>query len=277
MPFVLGPNALAAGYRIFSYDTIGSTSTEAMALARAGDRGRVWLASLEQTAGHGRRGRHWQTPPGNLAASVFIRTTASIPRAATLGFVGGLALHDAMSALAPDLAVSMALDHGETRGSNTRLALKWPNDLLASGKKVAGILLQAVDLAKGEVGVVAGIGVNVVAAPEGVPVPATSLHGLGNRIPAEELFSELAEAWVEHERRWDNGNGLDSIRRLWLERASGLGEEVAVRTDAGVTTGIFETIDEEGCLVVRARDGSARRVTAGEVHFGAAASLRSAG
>ena len=155
MPFVLGPNALAAGYRIFSYDTIGSTSTEAMALARAGDRGRVWLASLEQTAGHGRRGRHWQTPPGNLAASVFIRTTASIPRAATLGFVGGLALHDALSALAPDLAVSMALDHG--RGSNTRLALKWPNDLLASGKKVAGILLQAVDLGKGEVGVVAGI------------------------------------------------------------------------------------------------------------------------
>ena len=100
---------------------------------------------------------------------------------------------------------------------------------------------------------------------------------MGNRITAEELFSELAEAWVAHERRWDNGNGLDAIRRLWLERASGLGEEVAVRTDAGVTTGIFETIDEEGCLVVRARDGSARRVTAGEVHFGAAASLRSAG
>src|SRR5688572_5944682 len=147
MPFVLGPNALAAGYRLFSYDTIGSTSTEAMALARAGDRGRVWLASLEQTAGHGRRGRQWQTPPGNLAASVFVRTTASISRAATLGFVGGLALHDALSELAPDLAVRMALDHGETRGSNTRLALKWPNDLVADGgKKLAGILLQAVDL-----------------------------------------------------------------------------------------------------------------------------------
>jgi BirA family biotin operon repressor/biotin-[acetyl-CoA-carboxylase] ligase len=277
MPFVLGPNALAAGYRLFSYDTIGSTSTEAMALARAGDRGRVWLASTEQTAGHGRRGRQWQTQRGNLAASVFVRTSASIARAATLGFVGGLALHDALSALAPDLAVSMALDHGETRGSNTRLALKWPNDLLASGKKVAGILLQAVDLGNGQVGVVAGIGVNVIAAPEGVPVPATSLHGLGNRITAEELFSELAEAWVGHERRWDDGKGLDAIRRLWLDRASGLGEEVAVRTDAGVTRGVFETIDEEGCLVVRAEDGSARRVTAGEVHFGAAASVRAAG
>lgn len=277
MPFVLGPNALAAGYRLFSYDTIGSTSTEAMALARAGDRGRVWLASLEQTAGHGRRGRQWQTPPGNLAASVFVRTTASISRAATLGFVGGLALHDALSELAPDLAVRMALDHGESPAKG-RLALKWPNDLVADdGKKVAGILLQAVDLGRGEVGVIAGIGVNVVAAPEGVPVPVTSLLGLGNRITAEELFAEIAEAWVAHERRWDNGKGLDAIRRLWLERASGLGEEVAVRTDAGVTRGIFETIDEEGCLVVRASDGSARRVTAGEVHFGAAASIRAAG
>ena len=276
MSFVLGPNALAAGYRLFSYDAIGSTSDEAAALARSGDTGRVWVAATEQTAGRGRRGRLWHTPPGNLAASVFVQTDVAISRAATLGFVAGLALHEALARTAPALAIEMALDGagGRTGG----LALKWPNDLVAgNGAKVAGILLQAVSLSGGRIGIVAGIGVNIVTAPRGLEAPATSLDALGCHVAAEALFVELAEAWVAYERRWDNGRGLETIRSLWLERASGVGGPVAVRTDAGVTSGVFETIDEEGCLVVRAVDGSARRVTAGEVHFGVAASLRVAG
>lgn len=276
MAFVLGPNALAAGYRLFSYDSVGSTSDEALALARGGDRGSVWITANEQTAGRGRRGRPWQTQRGNLAASVYVTTTAIPGRAATLGFVGGLALHDALSRLAPNLAIQMALDGAE--GGRSRLALKWPNDLIDdSGAKVAGILLQSVNLPVGQVGIVAGIGVNIASAPEGLEHPATSLAALGDSVKAETLFEELAEAWVDHERRWDHGRGLDAIRSLWLERASGVGGPVAVRTEEGVTRGVFETIDADGCLVVRAADGSARRVTAGDVHFGAAASIRRTG
>ncbi|MGD9738654.1 MAG: biotin--[acetyl-CoA-carboxylase] ligase [Bauldia sp.] len=275
MAFVLGPNALAAGYRLFSFDSVGSTSDEALKLARGGDRGSVWFAALEQTAGHGRRGRPWQTQRGNLAASVFVVTDAIPSRAATLGFVGGLALHDALARSAPNLAVSMAMDAAQ--GGRTRLALKWPNDLVADdGAKVAGILLQAVNLDRGRSGIVAGIGVNVLAAPEGLEIPTTSLSALGSRVSAEELFVDLAEAWVRYERIWNDGRGLAEIRGEWLARASGVGGPVAVHTEEGVTRGVFETIDDEGCLVVRALDGSSRRVTAGEVHFGAAATLRPA-
>ncbi len=275
MTFILGPNALAAGYRLFPYDTIGSTSAEAMAMARAGDSGRVWVAALEQTAGVGRRARPWQTPRGNLAASVFVQTSATPNRAATLGFVAGLSLMEALAKLAPALVADTALD-GAT-GRKSQLALKWPNDLVnGGGAKIAGILLQAERLSRDKMGVVAGIGVNTIAAPEGTPFPATSLAALGCRITAEELFTELAESWLRYERLWDNSEGLPAIRELWMERATGIGEEVAVKVGNEIVRGRFATIDDEGCLVVRTPGGE-RRITAGEVHLGTVASLRAAG
>lgn len=274
MSFVLGPNALAAGYRVFSYDAIGSTSHEAMRMARAGDAGRVWVAALEQTAGVGRRSRPWQTPRGNLAASVFVTTRTAPSIAATLGFVAGLSLVDALAKLAPALVVDTALDGA--MGRKSQLSLKWPNDLVGEAGKIAGILLQAERLGGDQMGVVAGIGVNVVAPPEGVDTPATALAALGCRITAEELFTQLAESWLAYERIWDNGQGLPAIRERWLARASGVGEEVAIRVGSEVVRGRFRDIDEEGRLVVSTREGD-RRITAGEVHFGAVASERAAG
>ena len=78
-----------------------------------------------------------------------------------------------------------------------------------------------------------GIGTNVVAAPEGTPTPATSLSALGVHIGAEELFAALSDAWVEFRGIWDNGRGFAEIRKLWLERASGLGEKVAIQNGNG--------------------------------------------
>src|SRR5687768_16609961 len=144
MAFVLGPAATAGSYRLVSYDTIGSTSTEAMARARAGDPGRLWVASKAQTAGHGRRGRPWQTSTGNLAASLLLALPVGQARSATLGFAAGLALDQAIRAAAPGVAVRLALDGLD--GPQTRLRLKWPNDVLVDGAKVAGILLEAVSL-----------------------------------------------------------------------------------------------------------------------------------
>ena len=111
-------------------------------------------------------------------------------------------------------------------------ALKWPNDVLAGDKKLAGILLEAEAVANGGLAVVVGIGTNVVAAPEGTPTPATSLAALGVHIGAEELFAALADAWVEFRGIWDHGRGFAEIRRLWLERAARLGEKVTIQTGA---------------------------------------------
>jgi len=154
--------------------------------------------------------------------------------------------------------------------------LKWPNDVLAGRQKLAGILLEAEAVADNRLAVVVGIGTNVVAAPEGTPSPATSLAALGVHIGAEELFAELSDAWAEFRGIWDDGRGFGEIRRLWLERAAGLGQPVAIQTGATAIEGTFDTIDEQGCLIVRKADGNRVPISAGDVYFGSAASAGAA-
>jgi BirA family biotin operon repressor/biotin-[acetyl-CoA-carboxylase] ligase len=155
-----------------------------------------------------------------------------------------------------------------------RLRLKWPNDVLLDGRKLAGILLEAEVRDEGKVAVAVGIGVNVVSAPAGLPYPAVSLAALGIAATAADLFRGLAESWAVIAAAWDNGRGFEALRRIWLERAAGIGDPVAVRVGGEVISGIFETIDARGRLVVRGDDGSERTVSAGEVHLGMAATAR---
>lgn len=275
MLFALGPKAHAAGYRLTAFDEIGSTNAEAVSLAFGGDAGNHWLVTDRQTAGRGRRGREWQTPRGNLAATHLSIVPQGAAVAATLGFVAGLALDDALRRLAPGLSPVTALDWAEAAGSSTdRLRLKWPNDVLLDGRKLAGILLEATPLDGGRVAVAAGIGVNVVSAPAGLPYPTVALAELGSSITAADLFTALAEGWAGLARIWDGGNGFAIIRRQWLDRAAGLGADVAVSVGGEVFAGVFETIDEEGRLIVRGPDGRRREIAAGEVHFGSVATVR---
>jgi BirA family transcriptional regulator, biotin operon repressor / biotin---[acetyl-CoA-carboxylase] ligase len=271
MAFELGPKARAAGYRLVEYETVGSTSTEALAWATLGDPGRLWVVAHEQTAGHGRRGSKWMTPRGNLAASLLIASNEGRPTSATLGFVAGLALDSAIRTVAPSIRVRTLLD-GTSDGCD-RLTLKWPNDVLFDGAKVAGILLEAVTVATDRQVVVVGVGVNVRHAPQGIPYPVTSLAECGADVTPEALFEALAAAWVEQAGLWNEGRGFVSIRSRWLERAAGLGAPIAVKVGEAVYRGTFETIDEEGRMIVRSGDGSSRAITAGEVHFGAAATV----
>ena len=276
MEFELGGKAQENGYRLAAFSTIGSTNAEALARARAGDLGRLWVVSPEQTAGRGRRGRSWSTPVGNLAASLLLIVEQDPSVAATLGFVAGLALDEALRAVAPSLAVRIALDgmEGGAASARDRLQLKWPNDVLLDGAKLAGILLEAEPLGGKRLAVIIGIGANVVEAPAGLPYPATSLRALSVPVDAAKLFRALSDAWAVLERIWNNGHGFETIRRLWLDRAAGLGERVAVHAGDGVTSGIFETIDERGRLLVRGDDGAMRTIAAGDVHFGATATVR---
>ena len=112
---------------------------------------------------------------------------------------------------------------------------------------------------------------NVSHAPEAVPYPATSLSACGIAVTAEDLFTAVSEAWVEQEALWDGGRGFPAVRSRWLDHAAGLGAPIAVRIGEDVFRGAFETIDDEGRLVVRTADGSARSIAAGDVHFDAAA------
>jgi len=270
MTFSLGPRAVSAGYRLAAFESIGSTNAEAMARARDGERGPMWFVTSEQTAGRGRRYRPWIAPRGNLASSILEVIDISPAVAATLGFAAGLALEAALQKVSIEASLrSAGSDH-------MKFSLKWPNDVLAGREKLAGILLEAEAMADDRLAVVVGIGTNVVAAPEGTPTPATSLAALGVHISAEELFATLSDAWAQFRGTWDNGRGFSEIRRLWLERAAGLGQKVAIQTSGSAVEGIFDTIDEAGCLIVRTSDGQRVPISAGDVHFGSVASAGAA-
>jgi BirA family biotin operon repressor/biotin-[acetyl-CoA-carboxylase] ligase len=162
------------------------------------------------------------------------------------------------------------LPRGGGRPTAAAPTLKWPNDVLLDGAKLAGILLEAETLPSGR-RVVIGIGVNVAAAPEGLPYPATCLRQGGHGASAEAVFESLSDRLADAIELWDRGRGFAEIRGLWLARAAGLGAPLSVRTGRENVQGIFGTIDEAGRLVIETDDGMRRTVTAGEVHFGTAA------
>jgi len=268
MGFALGPRALAAGYKLAALERTGSTNADAIAAARAGERGPIWFVTSEQTAGRGRRQRPWIAPKGNLAASVLEVLDVAPAVAATIGFAAGLAEEAALERVSLEAAMRLGPDR-------PRYTLKWPNDVLANGKKLVGIGLEA-EAVGDRLAIVVGIGTNIVAAPEGTPTPAVSLVALGVQISAEELFSALSDAWVEFRGIWDNGRGFAEIRKLWLERAARLGEPIAIHTGTMVLEGIFDTIDDTGCLIVRTAEGRFVPIAAGEVFFGPVRSVGAA-
>jgi BirA family biotin operon repressor/biotin-[acetyl-CoA-carboxylase] ligase len=270
MAFALGPRARSQGYGLVAFDAIGSTNAEAMLRARRGEvsreSGPLWLVTAHQTQGRGRRSRPWETPPGNLAASVVEIMRVPPQIAATLGFAAGLALATALQSLAAPLKNAPVF------------RLKWPNDVLAGSAKLSGILLEAEPAEQGnrsDAGliVVVGIGVNVASAPQGLPYPATSLRELGLEASAEDLFAALSDTWALFRDVWDEGRGLSDIRRAWLEHAAGLGEKISVKLGDKTVDGIFQSIDDEGRLLLEV-DGRIVPITAGDVHFGNVASAR---
>jgi BirA family biotin operon repressor/biotin-[acetyl-CoA-carboxylase] ligase len=239
-----------SGYSVASFETIDSTNEEARRRAALGERGPLWIWARKQTAGRGRRGREWDSPDGNLMTTLLIAPGVSAAEAARLSFVAALAVHD--------LAATYA--------ARATIRVKWPNDVLVDGKKVAGILLES----SGHEGVdilpwlVIGIGVNLTHAPAALPYPATSLGDHGSAPTPEEALAGLAEAWENRFRDW-RVNGFAAIREAWLSVAAGLGQPIEVRLPGETLQGRFETLMPDGALSLILPSGSRRAITAGEV------------
>ncbi len=246
----LDPTAVAAGFRLEAHDVLGSTNAEALAKARAGDRGSLWIVAREQTAGRGRRGREWISAPGNLYATLLLFDPAPVETAPQLAFVAGLAVYDAILQSAPDLAED--------------LALKWPNDVLCADKKVAGILIES-EMTTGALAVALGIGVNCARHPAQTSFPATDLAAAGCRVSAENLFHALSLAMMRRLDQWRRGAGFGAIRAAWLLCATGVGREITVRLPGRELLGQFEGLDATGHLLLRGADGRLQTITAGEI------------
>ena len=246
----LSPDAVHSGVRLVHHDTLGSTNAEALARGRSGDHGPLWVTAARQTAGRGRRGNAWVSEPGNLYASLLLTDAAPAAHLPELCFVVALAVRDAVCAAAHELC--------------SRLQLKWPNDLLLDGAKLAGILIEAESIG-GRTGAAAGIGVNCVHYPLGLAYPATSLSAYGASIAPETLFAELSRTMVARRAQWDRGAGFAAIRAEWLSHAAGLGGDIQVRLADRELTGTFETLDPSGRLMLRLPGGMVEAIAAGEV------------
>ena len=237
-----------AGVRHTAYETLGSTNAEALALARAGERGPLWITAKSQDAGRGRRGSQWASPPGNLYATLLLTEPSPTEVASQLSFVTALALHDAVAIFAPKLSPV--------------LKVKWPNDLLVAQTKVAGILIEGESEPVFSVAI--GIGVNCVTHPADAAYPATDLAAAGSPVMPDALFTGLSAAMERRITQWNRGQGFAATRAGWLERAAGLGEILQVRLPERELSGRFRGLDETGRLLLE-QDGSVSTITAGEV------------
>lgn len=249
---------LPPGYALRHFEQLDSTNEEARRLGEAGEVGPVWIVADRQTAGRGRRGRGWASPTGNLMATLLLWPDCGAAKAGELAFVAGLAVHDAAAALLEP-------------AKRPALRLKWPNDLLYDGAKIAGILLES--SARGEHRVdwlAIGIGMNLVAYPEGTPYPATSLKAATGRTPeAGEMLASLAAAFEKRLTEWRR-DGFSIVQTHWLARAAGIGAPVIVRLADETLQGLFEDLDADGALRLRMDDGTVRQIAAGDVFFPAA-------
>jgi BirA family biotin operon repressor/biotin-[acetyl-CoA-carboxylase] ligase len=241
------------GYALRHLPELDSTNEEARRLAATGERGPLWIMADRQTKGRGRRGKSWETLSGNLAASLLLRPTKTARECAQLSFVAALAVSDLVCACLP--------------GSEVRI--KWPNDVLAEERKIAGILLESAAGAGDRLErLVVGIGINLAQCPAETEFPATSLAALGCAgLAPLEACTRLAGLWAQWYGKWE-ANGFAAIRATWLSRAAWLGTPVRARLAGGETTGVFEGIDESGALLLRESTTHTRRIAAGEVFFG---------
>ena len=248
------PGLQAAPARWF--DELDSTNAEARRLAELGEGGPVWIAARRQTAGRGRRGRAWESAPGNLAATLLAVTELAPAEAAQLSFVTALAVADLACAYVPDALVGF----------------KWPNDVLVQGAKASGILIESGPQSNGGLWLAIGVGVNLVQAPADLPYPATTLAAHlrpGAAAPTpDEALTRLIALMAARVDQW-RGEGFSAVRRAWLDRAIGMGAACTARLgDGAALQGVAEGLDIDGALLLRMDDGQVRRIAAGDVFFG---------
>ncbi len=236
-------------------DSLDSTNTHALRLAPVTP-GPAWILAYEQTAGKGRRARPWVSPRGNFHATLLLHPKEPASQVALRSFAAALALRDALVTLT-DLPQAFSL--------------KWPNDVLLNGGKLAGILLESTASGAGVAHLAIGTGVNLIAAPdaslveEGALRPVSLLGETGLRVEPEVFLTHLAAAYALWEESFTT-QGFAPLRAAWLAHAARLGQTIRARTGHTTHHGTFETIDASGALILRiAQDTLA--IPAAEVFF----------
>ncbi|WP_031323615.1 biotin--[acetyl-CoA-carboxylase] ligase [Rhodobacter capsulatus] len=237
---------------------LGQTDTTMAEAARLAPHlaGPAWVFAHRQTAGRGRRGRDWLMPSGNFAATLVFRPAVTPATAALYSFVAALALEAALT---------------EVMGPGPVTAIKWPNDVLLNGGKIAGILLESVGTGGQISHLAVGIGVNLAKAPPaaalepGAVAPVSLLGETGLVIDPLDFLAPLARGFAHYAATFER-YGFAPIRAAWLARAARIGQRITARTGTETLTGTFETIDDTGALILGT--GPERRaISAADIFF----------
>lgn len=231
-----------AGWTVFAFETVASTMAEARRLVADGVPERTAVRTERQMAGRGRLGRPWASPGGNVYTTVIVRPDVPTARASELSLVSAVAAADAVAAFAEPVR------------------LKWPNDVLLDGGKVAGVLLEAIAEGHHLSAVLIGIGINVASCPN-LPDRATArLEGA----ESDAVFAALLEALDRRYRQWER-DGLAGILLAWRERGPELGTPISVGHGSERLHGGFAGLEFDGALRLALTDGSIRRIASGEI------------
>ena len=236
-------------------DCVDSTNAHGLRLASSLTEP-AWFLAHEQTAGRGRRARPWISPRGNFHGTLVLRPSEATSQVALRSFAAALALREAFV---------------EVTGLPEAFALKWPNDVLLNGGKVAGILLESQSSGEGVAHLAIGFGVNLFASPDASLVepravpPVSLLRETGHRVSPEAFLDHLAPAYA----RWEavfQAEGFAPLRQEWLIRAARLGQPIRACVGTQCHEGRFETIDGSGALIL-VQPGGAIAISAAEVFF----------
>jgi len=253
-------------YDLYQFAEVASTNDEARRLAQEGIAMPAWILADRQTAGRGRFKRAWVSSQGNFMASLLcapaLPNTEKEPAKkpiecfVQIGFVAGLAVYDALH----DLVASDK--------PACKLSLKWPNDILLGGRKVAGILLETISTDKPARDALAvGIGINLIDFPADMPYPATSLKAAaGIDITPAAVLARVAEHFDNWLGKWQK-QGFLALREVWLARAHGLNDSLQVQLADKTIEDIFKTVTQTGQLVLEDAEGQSQSIASGDIYF----------
>lgn len=243
----LGDDAGAAGFSLVTLETVDSTNRLALDLAEQAGANKTWVVAATQRAGRGRHGRVWASPPGNLYVSLLLVSPCKPADSPKLGFVAGLALIEALHAVGLNAA-----------------RLKWPNDAVVDGSKLAGLLLEGRLMQNGKQAIAIGIGVNVASSPMLADNKATSLSEHGIKHDRREVFRRLSNRFAHWFEVFNAGAGFANVRQAWLTHALPLGTALTVKLSKGPRAGTFAGVDGDGRLLLSTA-GGIESVEAGDV------------
>lgn len=241
-------------YHLLSYDVLDSTNAEAKRLAGGGASHGAVIWAKKQTAGRGRMGREWVSAEGNLYVTILLSPSASLAECSQLSFVAALAVAETLEAIVPDA---------------TAVRCKWPNDVLVSGKKISGVLLESFttkELVTERQWVSVGVGINVDNFPEHVMFPATCLRDEGvELISAKIVLSRFVHNFIACYDQWE-AKGFAPIKKAWESRAYNIDQPIEIIVGEDRLRGTFCGINPQGKLMLR--EGKAtKEISAGDVFY----------